>query len=102
MRCDDEEPPEFLTMSFIVPMSAQEAKSEFQKGDTLWFSATFPDTLLEYYSNKYYKLSAFDFRTSVAVFSISFPELYIGQQPGAINSFPPVNGHLQRYYGLVQ
>jgi hypothetical protein len=58
MRCGEEETPEFVTMSFIVPMSVQPAEPEFEKGDTLWFSAVFPDTLLEYYSNKYYKLSA--------------------------------------------
>jgi hypothetical protein len=95
-RCDNEKPPEFVTMAFVIPITIQPAE-EMKKGDTLWISGSFADTLKEYYSGIHYQLTNVDFKSSICISKLVSNQNYLSQQPGAIGSFTISNkvGDLQ-------
>ncbi len=90
-QCDPEKDPEFVQLIFIIPLSISPPSDEFQLKDTVWVKGDFPDTLLEYYSGKYYKLSNFDFKTRLGISKLISSNLYFGEQPGSLESFEIFN-----------
>jgi hypothetical protein len=98
-RCDQEKDPEFVFMIFVLPISIELSSEEIILGDTLWISGGFPDTLQEYYSKKYYKLSDFNFKSKICLDKLINSDLYLSQQPGATSDFNIIN-ELGSFSGL--
>lgn len=90
-RCDPEENPEYVSMIFVLPISITPATEQLVLGDTLWISGSFPDTLQEYYSKKYYKLSDFNFKSKICLDKLINNSLYLSEQPGAVENFDVIN-----------
>jgi len=72
---------------------------------------SFPDTLKEYYSNRYFTLVKFDFKSKICFAKISNNQLYFSEQPGAnfvtilskvggVTSIGSLCGRIQFHYEL--
>jgi hypothetical protein len=86
-RCEEEKQPEFVFMSFVIPISIRPVTEEVALSDTLWIQGSFADTLLEYYSGEYYKLAGFDFKSKLCLRELTTDLKYISDQPGAFDKF---------------
>jgi hypothetical protein len=91
LQCKESKDSEFVLMTFIIPVSIHPQTVELQTGDTLWLSGSFPDTLLELHSNKYYKIPDFDFKSKMCLTRLVDPNLYLSQQPPAVDQFSVVS-----------
>lgn len=90
----DEKPvPEQVPFIFQIPLTISPPKDTVSVGDTLWLKANFPDTVREFYSGHYYtvKPNQFDWRTSIAIRKLVYPNQYLGNQLAASNSFTYIN-----------
>jgi hypothetical protein len=87
IQCKDNKDPEFVFMTFILPISIEPKVVEWGVGDTLWITGAFPDTLLELHSGNYYRLTDFNFKSKVCMARLVDPGLYLSQQPPAIQDF---------------
>lgn len=98
VRCGDDNDPEFIFMAFLVPITITPPSDEFHVGDTLWISGSFPDTLEEFYSGKYYRFENFDFKSKICLHKLVNNQKNIGEQPGAFDYFSIINkaGSLQQ------
>lgn len=93
-HCGGEEEPEFVLMTFLIPITVTPETTEIPLGDTVWISGSFPDTLKEIHSGRYFRLKDFDFRTDFCLRRINDPNLFLGLQPAAFNDFDVI-GSLQ-------
>jgi hypothetical protein len=91
--CKKEEvPPEFVRMIFEIPLSITPIKDTVHLGDTLWLEASFPDTIRDHNSGKYYKVPpSFDFRTGVFFKKMIYNDKNISEQPGFAKSYKVLN-----------
>jgi hypothetical protein len=86
-QCKDAKDSEFVFMTFILPVWIEPQTAELKLGDTLWLTGSFPDTLLELRSGKYYPLENFDFKSKMCLTRLVDSKLYLSQQPPAIKDF---------------
>jgi hypothetical protein len=91
--CKKEEvPPEYLRIIFEIPLTITPIKDSVQVGDTLWLEASFPDSIRDHNSGKYYKVPpSFDFRTAVGFLKLVLPDKTINRQPGFASGFNIIN-----------
>ena len=85
------ETPDFVELRFVLPYSIEPNKAAYKIGDTLWLSANFPDTVLEYLSRDYIKVKEYHFPTSLGFLKLISNQFNLGKQPGAAASFNVVN-----------
>src|SRR5690349_24314513 len=78
-QCKENRDPEFVFMTFILPISIEPQVVDLHLGDTLWITGAFPDTLLELHSGDYFKLSDFDFKSKVCMARLEYPDQYLSQ-----------------------
>lgn len=78
-------------MAFLIPITISPPVEDFQVGDTLWVSGSFPDTLEEFYSGNYYRLENFDFKSKICLHKLVDKQKNISEQPGAFNYFSIFN-----------
>jgi hypothetical protein len=90
-RCDDERPPQFEELIFVLPLTIRPTDSILRKNDTLWISAEIPDTIFEYNTGKYLKLPNFNFYTRIGFFKLIDNQIILSDQPGATESFNYLN-----------
>lgn len=90
-RCGDDKDPEFVFMAFLIPITISPPVEDFQVGDTLWISGSFPDTLEEFYSGNYYRLENFDFKSKICLHKLVDKQKNVSEQPGAFNYFSIFN-----------
>ncbi len=86
-QCEPEKSPEFVNMSFIIPIKIHPDVEEIHVKDTLWIDGVFPDSLLEFYTNKYYHFPDFDFKSRICIQKLQNPAEYLSIQPGALDKF---------------
>lgn len=86
-QCDKEKYPEFVEMTFVIPMLVAPENSTIKLGDTLWLSAAFQDSILEYNSNERFKFENFTFGSSIGIHKLIDGQQPLSQQPGATRSF---------------
>ncbi|MET4104896.1 hypothetical protein [Hymenobacter sp. UYP22] len=93
--CEREERPipEQVPFIFQIPLTISPSKDTVSVGDTLWLKASFPDTVREFYSGKYYtvKPTQFDWMTSIAMRKLVYSNQYLGNQLAAANNFSYIN-----------
>ncbi|HMP31828.1 MAG: hypothetical protein KF725_10560 [Cyclobacteriaceae bacterium] len=92
-KCNEEKDPEFVFMTFEIPITINPTGETLTLGDTLWINGQFSDTLLDIHSGKYFKLKNFDFKSKICISRINNNQLYTSQQQPAFNEFS--------YYGDV-
>ncbi len=85
-KCTEQD-PEFVFMTFEIPISISPDSETLSSGDTLWIKGQFPDTLREIHSGKYFKLENFDFKSKICLTKISNNQLYVSQQQPAFDEF---------------
>lgn len=61
------------------------------KNDTLWITAEFNDSILDFNSNKRIKIPDFDFLSTIGFFKLIGKQIFFADQPGAVESFRFVN-----------
>jgi hypothetical protein len=90
-RCGDNDEPEFVFMAFLIPITITPPGEKIQLGDTLWISGSFPDTLEEFHSGKYFRLENFDFKSKICVRKLVDNGKNISEQPGGFSYFSIFN-----------
>ena len=73
---------ENVQVTFEIPLAITPAKDTINVGDTLTLEATFPDTIREVTSGRFFRLENFDFRTSIGFIKIGDTSKYISEAPG--------------------
>jgi len=86
-RCGDEKDPEFVFMAFEIPININPKSDQILLSDTLWLAGSFPDTLRESYSGKYYTLSDFSFELKICINQLVDKNKYAAEQPGDYTMF---------------
>lgn len=86
-KCTEEKEPDFVFMTFEIPISILPNSETLSLGDTLWIKGQFPDTLRDIHSGKYFKLGNFDFKSKICITRINNNQLYASQQQPAFNEF---------------
>jgi hypothetical protein len=94
-RCNDEKDPEFVFMTFEIPLTIRPGNETLNKGDTIWLDGNFSDTLKEINSNLYYKLENFDFKSKICINKIFNNQLYVSEQMPAFSLFNYLGGTTQ-------
>lgn len=89
--CGDNDEPEFVFMAFLIPITITPPGEQIQLGDTLWISGSFPDTLEEFHSGKYFRFENFDFKSKICLHKLIDKEKNVGEQPGAFSHFSVSN-----------
>jgi hypothetical protein len=107
--CKKEEvPPEFVQMIFEIPLQITPIKDTVQVGDTLWLEASFPDTIRDHNSGKYYKVPpSFDLKSRIGFTKLINKDKNISEQPGFAQSYKLLNmaggiENLQETSGIVK
>jgi hypothetical protein len=97
-RCGDNDEPEFVFMAFLIPITITPPGEQIQLGDTMWITGSFPDTLEEYYSSKFYRFENFDFKSKICLHKLVDDQKNISEQPGAFDFISIYNnkGSLQQ------
>ncbi|KXK31558.1 MAG: hypothetical protein UZ12_BCD005000290 [Bacteroidetes bacterium OLB12] len=90
-KCEKEEPPFFQELIFVLNLEINPKDSIVVKDDTLWITAEFNDSILEYNSNKHLKIPDFDFLNTIGFFKLIGNQITFSNQPGAIESFQFIN-----------
>jgi hypothetical protein len=90
-KCNEDKDPEYVYMIFEIPIRINPGSAESYVGDTLWISGSFPDTLREYYSKKYYRFPDFNFKSGICLKELVKLEVYLSEQPGAFDKFSILN-----------
>jgi len=76
------------SLRFILPITIQPFDSVRKLGDTIWIEASISDSLLEFNSNKKYKLANFDFgQTSIAIRELNDNKKGLSDQKSAVSNF---------------
>ena len=106
IRCEKEEPPVWEDFIFVIPLRMTPPDSIVRKGDTLWLTASIPDTVLEYNSKRYYRLYESPFGTVFTLNKLVNREWFLGDQPGAVSLFRFENRtgfvhHLSQSFGSI-
>jgi hypothetical protein len=86
-RCEKESETSMVYFNFVVPLQVKPNGSQINLGDTLWLSANFPDTVLEFNSKNHYKLENFPFPTRIGLFRLTSVQKYLSEQPSAVEKF---------------
>jgi hypothetical protein len=86
-KCTEEQEPDFMFMTFEIPVSISPNTEILALGDTLWISGQFPDTLRDIHSGEYFKLANFDFKSKICITRINNSQLYASQQQPAFHEF---------------
>ncbi len=90
-RCGADDDPEFVFMAFLIPITISPPGEQIQLGDTIWISGSFPDTLEEFHSGKYYRLENFDFKSKICLRKLVDKTKNISDQQPAFNYFSIFN-----------
>lgn len=85
--CEREEEREFAEVMLEIPFTITPPDEAIEQGDTLWIETIFPDTIHDYISKKYYKVSNYDFFTSIVLTKLVSKSLFESQQPAAAAAF---------------
>lgn len=94
IRCEDEKPPGYVTMSFEIPIQIKINKQQSDKiglADTIWLHGMFTDSLTEYYTRNKYRFENFDFKTKLCFYKLGDPDLYITEQQEGPPHFEIIN-----------
>jgi hypothetical protein len=92
-QCEREKDPEFVLMTFVVPITIEPLSADFKLGDTLWVRADFSETMKELNSQTDYILSDFDFKSKIGLLKLLNPNTNLGYQPSATDDiifFPKI------------
>lgn len=89
-QCDREKDPEFVLMTFVVPITIEPSSADFKLGDTLWVRADFSEKMKELNSQTDYTLKDFDFKSKIGLFKLVNPNANLGYQPSATNEISVV------------
>ncbi|HEX8350991.1 MAG TPA: hypothetical protein VF598_13590 [Hymenobacter sp.] len=78
--CKPEPVPELVHFAFVIPMSITPGADTVARGDTLWLTADFSDSLLNLRSNKRYRIQKQDLElfAFVGFRRLSGPDQYPG------------------------
>ncbi len=90
-KCEKEEPLLFQELIFVFNLEINPKDSIVAKNDTLWITAEFNDSILEYNSNKRLKIPDFDFLNTIGFFKLIGNKVIFSNQPGATESFQFIN-----------
>jgi len=89
-QCDREKDPDFVLMTFVVPITIEPSSADFKLGDTLWVRADFSETMKELNSQTDYTLKDFDFKSKIGLLKLVNPNANLGYQPSATNEITVV------------
>ncbi len=81
-RCEEQD-PEYVLMTFVIPITIEPLNPDFTLGDTLWVTADFSESMKELNSQTDYILKDFDFRSKIGLRKLINPKLDISDQPSA-------------------
>lgn len=91
-RCNDEKDPEFVFITFEIPLTIRPGNETIRIGDSLWLVGNFPDTLRDIRSGNYYRLKEFDFQSKICLKRITNNQLYLSEQTPAFEEFYYLGG----------
>lgn len=87
-RCDNDKPFASQLITFILPVTLYPSDSVTHIGDTLWVTANISASLVEFNTNKKYRLENFDFgQTSIVIRELTNKTKNLGNQPSAAVNF---------------
>jgi len=81
-RCEDKD-PEFVLMTFVIPITIEPSSANFKLGDTLWIKADFSEKIKELNSGIDYPIKGFDFKSKIGLLELKNSNTNIGYQPSA-------------------
>jgi hypothetical protein len=82
-NCGEKEKfPEFVDMIFMIPLTITPVQQNFFVNDTIVIHATFPDSVLEFYTGKTYRLPNLDFKANISFLKLVSNTNYLSEQPG--------------------
>lgn len=67
LACEREKVPELVHFAFVVPVRIEPGAATVARGDTLWLSVNFSDSLLDLRSNQRYRARQQDLKLDAAV-----------------------------------
>jgi len=82
-QCEREKDPEFVLMTFVVPIIIEPSSADFKLGDTLWVRADFSESMKELNSQTDYNIKDFDFKSKIGLLKLLNPNTNLGYQPSA-------------------
>ncbi|MBC6609729.1 hypothetical protein H8B15_02265 [Hymenobacter sp. BT507] len=91
--CEPKPDVEYVPIVFEIPMTVSPLRDTIAVGDTLWLTASFPDSIMERTTQMRYRVTPqdFDFKTGFSLRQFVDAKLYFIDQPGFTTGFTVIN-----------